>query len=388
MFSTEFRSGAMTIRSRRLTVAEEAIADLRSRLRTTRWPAATVDEGWTLGFDIDYLREIVAYWADEFDFAGFQERLNARPNYVVNVDGLELHVEIHAPQRPSADSKTLLLLHGWPDGVQRFERLTPLLDEHTLVIPSYPGYGFSQKPTSPLSCGDFGVLMARLMDILGYRHYFVHGGDVGAPVADAVTRAAPDAVLGLHLTDLVYLLKVDPMPLPPAALEYLARGEEWEWSDGPYRHVQHSRPQMLAPGLSDSPAGLAAWILEKFRAWSDCGGDLESRFDRDTLLTNLSIYWFTESIGSSFWVYWATDDGQPSGRIDTPTWFSLFPEDLVRPTKVFADYFFNVAHWKEMPRGGHFAAMEEPELLADELRSMLSSAAPLQPHADIEHRQL
>jgi pimeloyl-ACP methyl ester carboxylesterase len=246
-----------------------------------------------------------------------------------------------------------------------------LLDEHTLVIPSYPGYGFSQKPPHPMSCVEFGGVAARLMEILGHSEYYVHGGDVGAPVADAVTRAAPDRVLGLHLTDLVYLLKVDPAPLTPPERDFVTRGEAWEWAEGPYRHVQHTKPQSLAPGLADSPAGLAAWVLEKFRAWSDCGGDLESRFDRDTLLTNLSIYWLTESIGSSFWVYWATADGEPPARIETSTWFSIFPRDLVAPTRPFAERFFNVAHWRELSTGGHFAAMEEPAALASELRSML-----------------
>jgi pimeloyl-ACP methyl ester carboxylesterase len=362
----------MSARAGDLVVSQDAVAELRRRLQQTRWPPTAVDEGWPLEFDMSYLREVVNYWAHDFDFSAFEARLNRRPNYFVDVDGLELHVEIHEPSRRTPDSKILLLLHGWPDGVQRFERLTPLLGEHTLVIPSYPGYGFSRKPSQPMSCNDIGAVMARLMETLGHGQYFVHGGDVGAPVADAVTRTAAERVTGLHLTDLVYLLKVDPAPLTPAAREFLINGETWEQAEGPYRHVQHTTPQPLAVGLGDSPTGLAAWILQKFRAWSDCGGDLESRFDRDTLLTNLTIYWLTGSIGSTFWVYWATTDGQPPGRIQVPTWFSIFPRDLVTPNRPFAEHFFNVVHWREMPRGGHFAAMEEPESLASEIRSMLT----------------
>ena len=285
----------------------------------------------------------------------------------------------------------LLLVHGWPDGFQRFDKLIPLLidpaahggaavDAFDVVVPSLPGCGFSSRGVDGPSLDTFGDLLHGLMtDTLGTRRYGAHGGDVGAIVCDQLYRQHGDALAGVHLTNVpVTAGPVDTDDLTQAERDFLARRQEFQKRDGGYAHIQATRPWTLAVPLNDSPAGLAAWIVEKMQAWNDCDGDVERRFSKDELLTNVMLYWVTGSIGTSFLGYrdllkppipstLAVADEQRSSNVAAG--FAIFPRDIANAPRAWAERFYDVRRWSEMPSGGHFAAWEEPELLAEDIRA-------------------
>jgi microsomal epoxide hydrolase len=286
-----------------------------------------------------------------------------------------------------------VLTHGYPDSFLRFLALIPLLtdpaahggdprDAFSVVVPSLPGYGFSDRPAKDGVTFHIGDLWHRLMtDTLGYERFGAHGGDWGSTVSEHLARSHSASVIGIHLTDVPFWHAFQrPHDLSPAEAKFLEGIERFQKSEGAYAMVQGSRPQTLADGLNDSPAGLAGWIVEKFQRWSDCDGDVERRFSKDELLTNIMIYWTTQTIGSSFLPYhdvthagalrWMLEKAKEwAGSSNVPTGFALFPKDLSRPPREWAQRFYNVQRWTEMPHGGHFAAMEEPELLAAEIRA-------------------
>jgi pimeloyl-ACP methyl ester carboxylesterase len=341
-------------------VEQSVLHDLHARLHAYRRVDVPAGFGWARGVDGDYLADLIAYWADSYDWREHETRLRGLPWVLTG--------EHHAPIRAihlraaHADAVAVLLLHGWPDSILRFERVLPLLSDLHLIVPALPGFPFAAPVARRgLSAPAIAEAVADAMAELGYERYVVSAGDVGGDVAEALAAGHPDRVAALHLTDVSqYRFLVDPpQDLSAPERAYVEYGHHWQATEGGYMHEQSTKPHTLAVGLGDSPAGLAAWILEKLRSWTDCGGDVESVFTRDELLTWITAYWVSGAIGTSFTPY-AESGAKPTGRIDVPAAFTVFPKDLVNAPREFARRFFDVRFWTEEPAGGHFAAWERP----------------------------
>jgi pimeloyl-ACP methyl ester carboxylesterase len=371
----------------RIAVPDEELEDLRARLEKTRWPDAVEGAGWEYGTELEFAKTLCRYWAKEFDWRAQETRLNRLRQFRVPIDGLQLHF-VHEPGKaPGRRPLPLLLLHGFPDSFWRFERIIPRLTDPArfgahpeeafdVIVPSLPGFGFSDRAQEPgMTPRRIAALLAQLMRELGYERYAVHGGDWGSQVADELGKVVPDALLGAHHTEVGWqrLFALDPNQLSEAERAYVEAGKRWQQAEGAYALIQATKPQSLAYAMTDSPAGLAAWIVEKLRAWSDSAGEVERRFSKDELLTNISIYWFTRTAGSAFRLYFETlrEAAPPSLERDprVPRAFAIFPKDMVNAPREFAERFYDVRRWTAMPRGGHFAAFEEPDLLAEDLRA-------------------
>ncbi|MDO7852087.1 epoxide hydrolase family protein [Hymenobacter convexus] len=369
----------------RIDVAQSVLDDLQTRLARTRWPDEIEGAGWDYGTNRDYIQELTGYWQRGYDWRTQEALLNKFAHFRAEVDGTSLHFIQEPGRGPSP--MPLLLTHGWPDSFYRMHKLIPLLtdpashggraeDAFTVVVPSIPGFGFSDKPTRP-GCNPVRIaeLFAQLMtETLGHARYGAHGGDWGSSITEQLARRNPEALLGIHLTDIpfMHLFTVKEPDLTPPEEAYLKAGKAWQMSEGAYALIQSTKPQTLAYGLNDSPVGLLGWIVEKFQRWSDSGGQPERAFSRDELLTNVMIYWVTETINSANRLYYETQHHPAPNAADycaVPTGVALFPKDLMPAPRAFAERFFNVQRWSEMPHGGHFAALEAPELLAEELRA-------------------
>ena len=380
-----------------LRTSEQDLADLRARLRATRWPDAPRGAGWSLGADVDYLRDLVAYWADGFDWPGREAELARLPHLRVPVGGLGIHV-VHVraartPRTPRAagpdragapGALPLLLTHGWPDSFWRYTKVIPLPtdpaahggdpgDAFDVVVPDLPGFGYSDPPAgAPLDSVAVAGLWAELMQVLGYDRFAAAGGDIGSHVSRYLTLDHPDRVVAVHRTDGgIPFHDGDPAELTPEERDWFRAAARWGAGEGAYAAMHRTKPQTAAVGLTDSPAGLAAWIVEKLRSWSDCGGDVESVYTRDEILTAVTLYWVTGTIGSSTRMYHANaaiPPAQLTRRVEVPSGFSLFPGDLLRPPPSWLHRTANTVRISEPPRGGHFAAFEQPELYAQELR--------------------
>jgi microsomal epoxide hydrolase len=284
----------------------------------------------------------------------------------------------------------LLLIHGWPDSFYRMVKIIPMLtdparfggdpnDSFDVIVPSIPGYGFSDRPTAPgMNSTCIADLFTRLMtDTLGYARFAAAGGDIGSRITRLMAIASPERLTGIHLTDIGFEHEVafptSLTDLTPDEEAFLGATGYWFMTEGAYIMMQGTKPQTLAYGLNDSPVGLASWIIEKFQAWSDCNGEVETRFSKDDLLTNIMLYWATETINSSIRLY--AEDGQlapqlqAGQRIEVPAGVAIFPKEMALPPRSIGERFLDIQRWTEMPRGGHFAALEEPELLAHELRA-------------------
>lgn len=366
-----------------LHVDEAALADLRERLARTRWPEQPPGEPWATGTDRAWLQRLVAHWRDRFDWRAQEARLNAFPQYTVPLHGIRLHY-LHVPGQGPAPLP-LLLSHGWPGSVFEFTELIPRLtdparfggdpaDAFTVVAPSLPGYGLSFEPGQPrFSIEAMADCLADLMtQVLGYPRFAAQGGDWGAFVSSRLGAVHAERVLGIHVNLLA--VRRDPQLLQNPSPEERRFRDELEHflkEETGYQWIQGTRPQTLAYALTDSPAGLAAWIGEKFRAWSDCDGDPERVFTLDQILAHVALYWFTGAIGSSFWPYFARLHGPwpiPDGGVKVPMGYAAFPREILRPPRsLAARQYADIRRWTEMPRGGHFAAMEQPEALAREI---------------------
>jgi microsomal epoxide hydrolase len=368
-----------------LTVPDAAINDLRARLALTRFPDQAPGEPWAFGTDVTYLRGLVDYWQHRFDWRAQEAALNAFPQFKVALHGIDLHY-LHVPG-VGPNPTPLLLSHGWPGSVFEFLDIIPRLtdparfggdpaDAFTVIAPSLPGYGLSFTPGQKRFAIDaIADVMAELMtDVLGHARFAAQGGDWGAFVTSRLGYAYPERMIGIHVNLLTVPrdrpANADPSPEERQYAEDLAL---WLKEETGYQWIQGTRPQTLAFGLTDSPAGLAAWIVEKFRAWSDCGGVPENAISRDRMLANIALYWFTGAIGSSFWPYYARMHAPwpipPGGTITVPTGYAAFPKEIVRPPRSLAEKMYpNIQRWTVMPRGGHFAAMEQPEALAGEIQ--------------------
>jgi len=362
------------------------LADLKQRLARARFPGEIPGSNWDYGTNLAYLKELVAYWRDRYDWRAAETELNALPQFRAEVGGLGIHY-IHVRGKGPRPFP-LVITHGWPGSVTEFvEIIGPLTDPAAhggdaadafdVVCPSMPGYGFSDHPVEPgMDPERIAALWAELMQGLGYQRFGAQGGDWGSSVATCLGFAHADAVVGIHLNYIPgsYAPYLGPGARGLSAAERVFQQERERWlqTEGGYGQIQRTKPQTLAYGLNDSPAGLAAWIVEKFRAWSDCNGDVERRFTKDELLTNIAIYWFTETIGSSARLY---DEGRQrplqfghGERIQVPCGLARLPKEAPMPPREWVERCYNLQRWAELPRG-HFAAMEEPELLAQDLRA-------------------
>lgn len=339
-------------------VTPAALDDLTDRLARTR-TVPVPDLGRPIGVDPDLLADLLLHWRTRFDWRAQEDRVAAHPW----VETEEAAVPVRAIVRRAAPgAPVLVLLHGWPDSVLRFERVLAALEDVTVVVPALPGFPFAARvPGGGLSAVAMADAVAAALDELGFARYAVSAGDVGCDVAEALAARHPDAVTALHLTDVsqYHFLAALPEDLADEERAYVARGHRWQAEQGGYMHEQSTRPGTLAVGLGDSPAGLAAWILEKLVTWTDSDGDLARVFTPDEALTWVSAYWFTGTVGTSFTPYAAggAKDWRP---VEAPTVFTVFAHDLVNAPRRFAERFFAVADWREHARGGHFAAWERP----------------------------
>jgi pimeloyl-ACP methyl ester carboxylesterase len=362
-----------------VAVADTELDDLRSRLRHTRWPTGWPVSGWEAGTDAGELRRLVAYWADGYDWRAHEAAINTLPSHLADIDGTPVHYLRFDGERP--DALPIVLTNGWPSSFLELAALARRLaspsrhggqaaDAFTVIVPSLPGFAFSPQRRSLTRPPQTHEIWHRLMhDELGFARYAAHGGDLGAGITSRLAEAHPDAVVGIHLTAVASPVAYDTADVTPQEQEYLDSVAAWSAQEGGYMHQQSTRPMTLSYGLADSPAGLLAWILEKYRAWSDCSGDLSSRFSNDFLLTQASLYWFTQTISTSFRPYYEYAQGltRRVERIEVPTALALFPADLTHPPRSWAERVYNITRYTRMPRGGHFAAHEEPELLARDL---------------------
>jgi pimeloyl-ACP methyl ester carboxylesterase len=360
----------------------EAIEDLRTRLRATRWPDAPEDAGWSMGTDLDHLRELVAYWADGFDWSAQEAALSRLPRFRASVGGLGIHFVHARAVAPARPVLPLVLSHGWPDSFWRYSKVIPLLvdpgahggdpaDAFDVVVPDMPGFGYSDRPTGPpLSSIAVAGLWAELMSVLGYERFGAAGGDMGSHVSRYLALDHADRVAAVHRTDGgLPVFAGDPATLDPEERAWFAETATWGANEGAYGAMHRTKPQTLAAALNDSPAGLAAWIVEKLHAWSD--GGIERSYTRDEILTNITIYWLTGTIGSSMRMYHANaaiSAEQLTRRVEVPSGFSIFRGDVVRPPRAWLERTANTVRVTEPDRGGHFAPFEEPELYAQELR--------------------
>jgi pimeloyl-ACP methyl ester carboxylesterase len=365
--------------------APAVLEDLRARLRATRWPDEPQDAGWSLGTDLGYLRELVGYWTDGFDWPAQEATLARLPRFRVPLGGLGIHLVHARAVTPAGPVLPLVLTHGWPDSFWRYVKVIPLLtdpgahgadpaDAFDVVVPDMPGYGYSDRPAGPaLNSIDVAGLWAELMSVLGYEKFGAAGGDIGSHVSRYLALDHPDRVVAVHRTDAgIPFFAGDPAELTPEERAWLESIAAWSATEGAYSAMHRTKPQTAAVGLTDSPAGLAAWIVEKLRAWSDCDGDVERSYTKDEILTNITIYWLTGTIGSSMRMYRANaaiPPAQLGRRVEVPSGFSLFPGDIVRPPRAWVERMANAVRVTEPARGGHFPAFEEPELYAEELRA-------------------
>ena len=369
-------------------MSDAILADLRQRLTRVRWPDESPDaESWQLGTDLRSLQKLVRYWTDGFDWRQQEAAFNTFPQFTAPVGGIDLHF-LHVPGT-GPDPLPLVLSHGWPGSVWEFHRIIPMLtnpaafggdprDAFTVVAPSLPGYTLSFRAGQKrVGLPEVGRMYVELMrDVLGYQRFAVQGGDWGAFISAFMAMTAPEHVLGLHV-NLIPLLREPPaaeLPDDEEMRAYRAELNHWLREETGYSSIQGTKPQTLAYALTDSPVGLAAWILEKFHTWSDCDGDLSRSFSQDDLLTNIMLYWVSGAIGSSFWPYYSRQHERwplPSAerRVDVPMGYLAFPKDILHPPRAVVERAFDIRRWKTAPRGGHFAALEQPELLAEDVRA-------------------
>lgn len=371
----------------KLDIEPSALSDLRERLSRTRLPDQPSGAPWSTGTDLGFLREALDYWRDRFDWRAHEARLNALPQFKVALDGIDLHY-LHVPGKGVSGGPApmpLLLSHGWPGSVFEFLDLIPRLtdpaafggdpaDAFEVIAPSLPGYGLSFVPGQERFglariAQTFHTLMTQ---VLGHERFGAQGGDWGSFITACLGADHPESMVGIHL-NLMPLRRDAISTDAPSEAEraYFKELEAFRNNEMGYQWIQGTKPQTLAYALTDSPAGLAAWIFEKFHAWTDCKADPREALSLDTMLANISLYWFSGAIGSSFWPYWDRMHApwpMRSTTIDVPTGYAEFPAEILHPPRSFAQKVYtDLRRWSTLPRGGHFAALEQPEALAHEI---------------------
>jgi pimeloyl-ACP methyl ester carboxylesterase len=380
----------ITMKPFKIDVAQGVLDDLQNRLKQTRWTDEPQQPGWDYGTDPQYLRSLVSYWQTHYDWRKQEALLNQFPQFTAEIDGINIHFLHIKGKGPNA--KPLILTHGWPDSFYRYYKVIALLTDPAshggradqsfdVVIPSIPGFGFSSHV--PLPTDQTADLWLKLMkDVLGYPTFYAAGGDMGAMVTKALAIKHPAAVRSIHLTDVGYPDGTeDWSKMTPAEQEFGQTIQRWFFAEGAFNMIQSTKPQTLGYALNDSPVGLASWIIEKFYAWSDGKGNIERRFTKDELLTNIMIYWVTQTINPSIRTYaemaraaYGPTGPVPAKRVEVPTAVAVFPAEAQIP-RAWADRMVNVQRFTQMPEGGHFAALEVPELYADDLRAFFFSPA-------------
>lgn len=366
-------------------VAQDVLDDLQQRLKQTRWTDEPVNADWNYGTNPEYLRELVEYWQTQYDWRKQEAALNQLPQFKTDIDGVGIHF-IHLKGKGD-HPKPLILTHGWPDSFYRFYKVIPMLTDPAsyggdpsqsfdVVVPSIPGFGFSDRVA--LTDDQTADLWAKLMtDVLGYQTFVAAGGDVGMGITKSLANQFPDRVQAIHLTDVGYPTgQEDWTTLSPAEQEFGQFIQQWWYTEGAYAMLHSTKPQTLGYALNDSPVGLASWIIEKFYTWSDTQGRMENSFTKDELLTNIMIYWVTQTINTSIRTYlegaratYMSEGGlKSSQRVEVPTGVAIFPAEAPVPEE-WANRMANVKRFTKMPKGGHFAALEVPDLWVDELRT-------------------
>ena len=360
-------------------IPQDNINDLKARLNRTRWPDEIEGSGWGVGTSKSYLQELCVYWADTYLWHDTEEEINTYPNFLAEIDGYTVHY-IHVKGN-GKKSVPLIITHGWPGSFLEMLKLIPLLTtdpdfSFDLVIPSVIGFGFSDKPKDP-GCNSALVaeLWHKLMTGLGYDQYGAQGGDIGAGISSWLALKHPENMIGLHLNYVPGSFKPYLKPgetLLPEVTEFHKKLAEWIDKEGAYSHLHATKPQTLAYGLNDSPVGLCAWILEKFYGWSDNEDDLESVISKDELLGNITLYWLTQTLPSSIRMY-EENKKTPltfaeNEYINVPVAFASFPKELPTPPRSYIEKGYNIHQWTDMPAGGHFAAVEQPILLSDDIK--------------------
>lgn len=374
-----------TVRPFQIETPQAALDDLQQRLALTRFPGEIPGSDWGYGTNLDYLRELVAYWRESYDWRTHEARLNQLPQFLVDVDGLAIHA-VHVKGK-GPNPMPLCITHGWPGSFVEFEQiLGPLTDPAAhggdpadafdVVLPSMPGYGYSEGAREPgLDCEKIAAMWVKLMSTLGYDRFAAQGGDWGAMVTSLLGANHAEQLIGIHL-NMVVAFPGDPEKalegLSPDEMAALGDLDHFQKEETGYQQIQGSKPQTLAYALNDSPAGLAGWIVEKFRTWSDCDGDVESVYSKDQLLTNIMLYWLPEAIGSSVRLYC---ESRRSGKfppmgfeVEVPTGAAIFPREIIRPPRTWIEQTYNLTHYRKFEKGGHFAAMEQPASMIESIR--------------------
>jgi pimeloyl-ACP methyl ester carboxylesterase len=366
------------IKSFSIKIPEQAIADLKTRLAQTRWTDEIINSKWTYGANLSYVKEITGYWLNTFDWRNTENEINSYPNYIAEIDGVKIHF-LHTGSKKK-NPVPLIITHGWPGSFLEVMKLIPVITGYSgisfdLIIPSIPGFGFSQKINTP-GCNLWFIadLWRKLIKALGYEKVIAQGGDFGASVSTALALKYPEMISGLHLNYIpgsYFPFLAAGEQLTEEEDRYLKSTEEWYNKEGSYAHQHRTKPLTLAYGLNDSPAGLCAWLIEKFYGWSDCNGDIESIYSKDELLSNVSLYWFTETIHSSIRLYNENSKAplrfSENDFIRVPVGIARFHKEEPFPPRRFIERGYNIQHWNEISPGGHFAAMEQPRLLAEEI---------------------
>jgi pimeloyl-ACP methyl ester carboxylesterase len=384
----------MSVRPFSIHIDDAKLDDLKRRLRASRLPSALEEDSWEDGASRAFMRRLVDHWANRFDWRAQEARLNEMPHFMTEIDGLDVHFVHRRGQGPAP--MPLMLTHGWPGSFVEMEHIIPLLadpgarggdpaDAFDVVVPSLPGFGFSEPPNEP-GFGPHRIagLWRTLMLRLGYSRFGAQGGDWGASISTWLARNFPAEVAGIHLNFIPgsYRPPLGEGQIQPSAeeLAFLDEIARWQAAEGAYGHIQGTKPQTLGYALTDSPAGLAAWIAEKFQSWSDCDGDVEQAIPLDDLLANISLYWFSGSIEATLRLY---KEGRlhpltfgPGERVTPPLGVALFPRELPMPPRSWVERCYTVARWTPMAKGGHFAAMEQPAALAEEIRSFFRPLRP------------
>lgn len=378
-----------TIQPFTVDISDADLEDLQRRLSTTRWPDKETCDDWSQGIPLAYTRELAGYWARGYDWRRCERELNRWPQFRTRLDGIDIHF-LHC-RSPHADALPLIISHGWPGSVLEFRHIIDALvdpvahggsaaDAFHVVIPSLPGYGFSGKPTGTgTSVERIGRMWGELMARLGYSRYVAQGGDWGSMITQSIGQTEIDHCAGIHIT--MPIVTPDPetmndlTPNEQAALEAMTFYAQW---DSGYSKQQSTRPQTLGYGLADSPVGQMAWVVEKFHAWTDCERDgikhPEHVINRDELLDNVMLYWLNNTGASSARLYWESFNNPSMQPIAMPTGCSIFPKEIFRSSRRWAEQRFqNLIHWNELSQGGHFAALEQPDVLVNELRTCFRS---------------
>jgi pimeloyl-ACP methyl ester carboxylesterase len=382
----------MSIQPFTIDVPETTLDDLHERLARTRWPDEIEGAGWEYGTNLAYLKSLVHYWLHDFNWREQEAKLNQFAHFRAQIGNMGIHFVHEHGKGPHP--LPLIITHGWPGSFFELLKLVPLLtdpasyggdpaDAFDVIVPSLPGFGFSDQPRERgWTLEQTAGLWMRLMkEELGYQRFAAAGGDFGSGVTRMLALRHPELVVGIHLTFLGFPTLIANLPdLSPAEQRYLDAVQQWMSREGGYAMIQSTKPQTLAYGLNDSPVGLAGWIIEKFQSLSDCGGEVERSFSKDELLINVMIYWITQSINASIRTYYENIRLQPplqaGQRIEVPAGVALFPGEANRPPREWGERTLHIERWSEMSRGGHFAGLEAPDLLADELRAFFRPLRP------------